>query len=216
MMLTDKKADIERSLRTLNATVETINDAFIDFIDSLDSGLKESKKRNQLALNVISNKEKLLNYTPESKGMLIYLLTRHGIADHIDTDNRGNKIIPDIYSDRKDAIIIILASIQTQKEWFEVFSHCTVDGSSLSGGNPALKYMVSQKQMNNLSDFLQEGMNRDHEMETIYRRLRVTPAWGYPLAWNNSEAYRLYNGINPLYSKSAMFSPSSESLSITA
>lgn len=216
MMLTDIESEIKEFLKSTNATVITIEERFSDFVASIEQGLEASKKRNQLALNIISDKQCLLSYTPESKGMLIYLLTRHGVADHIDTDNRGDKIIPDIYSDRKNAIIIILASIQTQKEWFEVFSHCTADGSSLSGGNPALKYMVSQKQMNNLRDFLQEGMNRDHEMETIYRRLRVNPAWGYPLVWNNSEAYRLYNGVNLLYSKSAMFSPSSESSSITA
>lgn len=216
MMLTDKKAGIEKSLKNLEATVETIDDSFTSFVESIENGLKESKKRNQLALNIISGKEKLFSYTPEAKGILIYLLTRHGIADHIDRENYGDDIIPNIYSNRKDAIITILTSIQTQKEWFEVFSHCTADGSSLSGGNPALKYMLSQRKMNDLSDFLQEGKNKNHEMEAIYRRLRVAPAWGYPLAWNNSEAYRLYNGINLLYSKSAMFSPSSEFPEMTA
>lgn len=58
----------------------------------------------------------MLRKTPEAKGILIYLLTRHAFSDHINLDNRGEDVPLDIYHYRKKAILVILASIQTQRE----------------------------------------------------------------------------------------------------
>ena len=116
----------------------------------------------------------------------------------------------DIYHERKEAILSILDSIQTQCEWFQVFSHCNADGIDLASGNTVLKYMVAQKKMNDLREFLQEGLNKDNEMYKIYRRLKDRPSWGYALAMNNTEFYRLYRMDNEFYPKSRMFSPVSD------
>ena len=117
----------------------------------------------------------------------------------------------DIYHDRKKAILTILDSIQTQREWFQVFSHCNADGSDLAPSNSALKYIVAQRKVNELKEFLQEGVNKDKEMDKIYNRLKVKPSWGYALAMNNSEFYKLYKMDNLFYPKSMAFNPLSDS-----
>lgn len=50
MMLTDKKAGIEKSLKNLEATVETIDDSFTSFVESIENGLKESKKKKSIGI----------------------------------------------------------------------------------------------------------------------------------------------------------------------
>lgn len=207
MLLSDIKNDIIKELKSLTVDTVSIKITFDALVDSMVSGIKASERRNTLAKNINANPKKLLSYTPETKGILLYLLTRHAIADHIDIDNRGDGIIPDIYYNRKKAVITILTSIQTQREWFQVFSHRTADGSDLANGNSALKYIVAQKQIDETKEFLQEGLNKDKEMEEIYRRLKETPAWGYALAMNNTQTYRLHTENNPFYPQMGQFGP---------
>lgn len=207
MLLSDVREKVILELKEVNIDLLSIKTDFTTLIKKMEDGLDSSCKRNYLASQINSNELTLLNYTPESKGILLYLLTRHGVWDHLDHNNRGDGIIPDIYADRKKAVLAILSSIQTQNEWFQVFTHRTADGRSLANGNTALKYMVAQNQMNQLRDFLQEGLNKDDEMDRIYRRLKVQPAWGYALMMNDTIAYRLNTTDNPFYPKLAHFSP---------
>jgi hypothetical protein len=72
--------------------------------------------------------------------------------------------------------------------------------------------MVAQNKMNELKRFLQEGLNRDDEMDKIYRNLNATPAWGYALTMNNTLPYRLFRADNPFYPCQGKFSPLSEKI----
>lgn len=211
MLLSDMETMISEKLKSYELDLTLIKSSYNDLIDSIEITRNASQNRNKLATMVNSKIDILLKFTPESKGMLLYLLTRHGVWDHIDINNRGDGIIPDIYADRKKAVLAILASIQTQSEWFQVFTHRTADGRSLANGNSALKYMVAQNQMNQIREFLQEGLNKDDEMDRIYRRLKVQPAWGYALMMNDTIAYRLHTIDNPFYPKLAHFSPVNKS-----
>ncbi|ALZ96290.1 MULTISPECIES: hypothetical protein [Enterobacteriaceae] len=208
LYLTEVKDKLEAELKTFQADVDNIKLEFVEFVTSFEKGMVESKKRNEIANRILSNPKYLLKITPEAKGILIYLLTRHGFNDHRDLDNR---VMLDIYHDRKEAILTILDSIQTQREWFQVFSHCNVDGSDLASGNAALRYMVAQRKINELKEFLQEGVNKDKEMDKIYKRLKMRPSWGYALAMNNTAFYNLYRMNNLFYPKSMIFSPVSDS-----
>jgi hypothetical protein len=207
LYLTEVKDKLEAELKTFQADVDNIKLEFAEFVTSFEKGMVESKKRNEIANRILSNPKYLLKITPEAKGILIYLLTRHGFNDHRDLDNR---VMLDIYHDRKEAVLTILDSIQTQREWFQVFSHCNKDGSDLASGNSALKYMVAQRKMNELKEFLQEGVNKDKEMDKIYKRLKMRPSWGYALAMNNTAFYNLYRMNNIFYPKSMVFNPVSD------
>ena len=212
MKLTEVRANVDKKLKMLTQSIYTIDEMYSDFIEAALSGLSSSTKRNNLAKGILSNNHSLLGLTPESKGILLYLLTRHGVWDHFDVNNRGDGIIPDIYNDRKQAVLVVLHSIQTQREWFQVFSHYNATGDNLAGGNSALKYMVAQNKMNELRRFLQEGLNKDDEMDKIYRNLNAKPAWGYALSMNNTLPYCLFRVDNPFYPRQGEFSPLSKKI----
>lgn len=116
MLLSELKDEIENELRSLEGSLAKINNNFNGLVKSVESGMDASKKINKLTENILSNSKAMLRKTPEAKGILIYLLTRHAFSDHIDLDNRGEDVPLDIYHYRKKAILVILASIQTQRE----------------------------------------------------------------------------------------------------
>lgn len=206
LLLSDLEESIKAGLSSFTEITEKIGMKFESYIVSLESVFDESERRNKLAANIIKSPDLLLMRTPEAKGILLYLLTRHGTADHVDFDNRGDYLI-DIYPERKQAIIVVLQSIQTQREWFQIFSRFNASGSDMAEGNSALKYMVAQNSMNAVRRFLQEGFDKVSEMDLIYKRLRTTPAWGYALTMNNTTAYRLTTADNPFYPRMGTFSP---------
>ncbi|OWP49776.1 ATPase [Pseudomonas nitroreducens] len=196
--------------------VVDISRIFLKFIESLESqnrkDFEASKRRNELASSVVSRQQDLLRYTPEAKGILLYLLTRHGVWDHLDTENRGSGWVPDLYQERKEAVICVLRSIQTRSEWSKVLCRMTRDGSSLAQGGNEATVVAGQRQQ--LVDFLQEGFNRDtdlykaeRELAAIYDRIRTEVAWGYALAMNDSMYYQLNTGVNPNYPQRCTFGP---------
>ncbi|MNB92285.1 ATPase [Pseudomonas sp. ACN5] len=188
-------------------------DAFIRSVVSENKGkLEASRRRNQLAKNIINQPSQLLLHTPEAKGILLYVLTRHGVWDHLDFENRGDGFIPDIYSDRKNAVIWVLKSIQTISEWNKIMCRMTPDGESLASDNDAA--LVVKQQEQHLVNFLQEGINRDQDMykakdelAVIYKNLKAEVAWGYALAMNDTVYYRLNSVSNSHYPARCAFGP---------
>ncbi|WP_148250267.1 ATPase [Raoultella terrigena] len=210
MLLSDMKDKLVQLFDKIDTVTDDISDIFIDFQKGMTDGLNASSKRNQLAKELIFRPEKLLNFTPEAKGNLLYLLTRHGFWDHVDINNRGDGIIPDIYHDRKEAIINILSSIQTRREWIKVMTHCSKDGMDLALSYPMSEDALVAWQESELRTFLQEGLNRDDDLDIIKSRIRDQVAWGYALAMNNTYSYKLAQGINPLYPRMGEFGPLSD------
>jgi hypothetical protein len=222
MQLANLTEDIYAEFNNIKANIFTAQRKFSTFIESLideaNDGLEASQKRNQLAKNIIADPERLLTCTPEAKGILLWLLTRHGIWDHADMENRGSMLL-DIYAERKEAIIQVLYSIQTRREWLKVMCHRSKNGSSLvQDGDEG---PVVQEQERQLCAFLQEGFNRDQDMKRraaelaalqlseIYQRLKteLELSWGYALAMNNTPWYNLNRAPNPHFPQRCEFAP---------
>ncbi|MCZ7841438.1 ATPase [Leclercia adecarboxylata] len=210
MLLSDMKDIVSNALQKTETSFLTINAMFIDFQNSAIDGINASTQRNKIASLVNEEADKLLTYTPEAKGNLLYLLTRHGIWDHLDINNRGDGIIPDIYHDRKKAVLNILSSIQTRREWTKVMTHCSKDGTDLALSHSMSEDALEAWQESELRTFLQEGLNRDDELDIIKSRIRDQVAWGYALAMNNTYDYKLAQGTNPLYPRMGEFGPLSD------
>ncbi|MFK7702295.1 hypothetical protein [Pseudomonas caspiana] len=166
-------------------------------------GLVASERRNQLAKNIINFKRDLLRHTPEAKGILLYLLTRHGTMDHLDADNIT--LLGDIYADRKEAVICVLTSIQTISEWSKVMCRITEDGSSLRGGSSEAE--VAKAQAQNLVRFLQQGHNRAKDLINILNRLKKEIALGYALDMNDTAFYKLNTMSNTSFPRFCDFGP---------
>jgi hypothetical protein len=178
--------------------IDSVTDVFMkflqDYVNEAGAGLSASRRRNVLARSVINMKNDLLIHTPEAKGILLYLLTRHGQIDHLDVENRT--IVGDIYAERKEAIICVLKSIQTIKEWSKVMCRVSRDGLNTAvGGNAAT---AADEQEAHLIRFMQEGHNRDEDLlnvkwdiQVVKARLKSEPALGYALALNDTVFYSL-------------------------
>ncbi len=198
--------------RSAVGVAEDFNAFISALVNESKDNLEASKRRNQLAANINAKSSELLRYTPEAKGILLYLLTRHGLWDHLDRGSRGKNWIPDIYHERKEAINWILKSIQTRAEWRKVLCRMTADGTSLARADNELEIMEQQEQ--HLVSFLQEGINQDKELwraksdlTAIYDRLKETVAWGYALAMNDTKYFDLNRVHNPHYPQRCIFGP---------
>jgi hypothetical protein len=214
MQMKDAGSRVYDIFMELNDT-DSVSDKFKEVIDTLVGesieNINATKQRNELAKKINSNAKDLLAHTPEAKGILLYLLTRHGTWDHLDPFNYGKRL-PDIYSDRKEAVIWVLRSIQTHVEWRKVFCCMTPDGSNLAEGENELE--VTERQEQQLVGFLQEGFNRDQdlhrakrELAIIYDRIRPGAVWGYALAMNDSFFYQLNSLDNNLFPGRCTFGP---------
>ena len=101
------------------------------------SYIDTDEKRVALAKRIINKRDDdWLKYaTPEAKGMLLYQLTRHAKVSHISDPIIPSirSIIPididiDLLNYRKQAIIVIFATVTTSPEWRNTLQHMTVKG----------------------------------------------------------------------------------------
>jgi hypothetical protein len=216
LQIDDMRSDVYKRFMVLEGSVRFVENEFKNFmkliVDESRTNIDASKRRNQLAISINANKEKLLSCTPEAKGILLYLLTRHGTWDHLDPYNYGKGLVPDIYQDRKEAVIWILRSIQTRAEWRKVFCRMTPDGSNLAETEDV--YLIVELQEQKLVEFLQEGFNRDQdlhkakrELSVIYDRIRPDVVWGYALAMNDTPYYQCHSIDNNRYPGGCGFGP---------
>ncbi|HEY4317366.1 MAG TPA: hypothetical protein VGN04_07175 [Herbaspirillum sp.] len=154
---------------------------------------ENSKLRDQLAARVLTQPPLLRHSTPETKGMLLYQLTRHGKADWVDT---GNYEGLDPYGYRKKAAITILTWVQTRAEWANVFQHMTPNGAKTGGDAEG-----------DVRRFLTLGSDEDDQLDTIKNRLKFAPTRGYAVAMNDTPAYSMFTGDSPHYAMVAQLEP---------
>ncbi|EOC1568162.1 hypothetical protein ACI1AR_003583 [Cronobacter dublinensis] len=192
---------------------------FNSFIKRLENGIKRDKytssERNDFAIIINSDPRLVYRYSPEAKGIALYILTGDGSYDRIDIDNQGDGFLPDTNKNRKIAVLHILSSIQTKREWKKVLSRITMDGVVSSADEDNAVATAEEK----LRQFLQIGFNRDKEMEEIidklnyrdfketFRRLKDHPAYGYAFSPNCSKTYAFQCEDSPFYRSLCYFEP---------
>ncbi|KAB8312302.1 hypothetical protein EH227_00010 [Rouxiella chamberiensis] len=176
---------------------------------------KESTERNNFAESINKNPGGVYLLTPEGKGISLFLLTGDGVYDRVDINNQGDWILADTGTYRKKAVLLILSSIQTKREWKKVLSRITKYGMPIPGDEDAI---VKQQEIM-LREFLQIGFNRDKEMDVIIdklnlrdfgelvARLKNNPTYGYPFSPNCTKQYAMHCNDNPFYSSLCYFTP---------
>lgn len=213
------RAIYEEYYKSISAEFEDIKSDFNDFIDKISTQLTDAKRRsterNDFA-NVINAKpDSVYLFSPEAKGIALYILMGDGAYDRIDINNQGDGFLPDPNKNRKKAVLHILSSIQTKREWKKVLARITKDGSVRPGKEEAIVKLAQE----DLAIFLQIGFNRDKELEAIIdklnlrdfdevmSRLKNSPAYGYAFSPNCSKQYFLHCDENPFYSSLCHFVP---------
>ncbi|MEJ7807089.1 MAG: hypothetical protein WKG03_14350, partial [Telluria sp.] len=155
-----------------------MGDTYLDLSRTLGTvltALDKSDKRNKLAERVIGDRQWLKYSSPETKGMLLFQLTRHGVID-----NLADVGISGWFQTRKAAVLVILGWIQTVNEWNAVMNRVSKTGAK-NGSSRGL-----------LIAFLQQGWNRHEEMIKMEENLREKPLRGRKIHPNPSPAYAMH------------------------
>lgn len=204
--------------KLLDTSVDKIKDIFIRCVSSFSEKIEEVEERNQLAENILNDEELLLFSPPESKGMLIALLMQFNALD-----KKGSWWLPllspvygiqqylanHFYTKRSEAIIKILHTIQTQREWVQVMKNIELDTEKLDA---AKSDAVAAENEQKLREFLSLGFfNLNSRYEKHYAELinqenseqsealltcikdiiAKEPAYGCPVMLNTCPEYQL-------------------------
>lgn len=207
------------------ADLRQVTDDFRSFVstqmDSLLQEKSESERRDDFALLIDQDPSSVYYYTPEGKGAALYILTGDGAYDRVDYQNQGDGFLPDTNHYRKKAILAILSSIQTKREWLKVLSRMTPDGiaNPLAKVSKEAELKIVKQNEDIIRKTLQIGFERDRELDALidklelrdfnetYNRLRKKPAFGYPFSPNCSKQYFLHCDDSPFYSSLCYFVP---------
>ena len=212
--------DIYESYYTeMRAEFRKVRDDFNSFIEEMSNEVinakKQSTARNNFAEIINTDPGSVYLFSPEAKGIALFILTGDGAYDRIDINNQGDDFLPDTNKNRKTAVLYILSSIQTKREWKKVLTRITKEGTVFPGNEDAVVKLAQE----NLAAFLQIGFNRDKELEDIIdklnlrdfdevlNRLKNNPAYGYAFSPNCSKQYYLHCDDNPFYSSLCHFVP---------
>lgn len=201
----------------VSAEIGEVADDFNKFTKKTISEFKkaraQSTERNNFAESINKNPRNIYLLTPEGKGISLFLLTGDGAYDRVDINNQGDWILADTGTYRKKAVLLILSSIQTKREWKKVLARISKYGMPIPGDEDA----IVKRQEIMLREFLQIGFNRDKEMdvlidklnlsdfEELVARLKNNPTYGYPFSPNCTKQYALHCDDNPFYSSLCYF-----------
>lgn len=135
-MFIAEESDVGRSLLAATADIKRAYDDTLRSIEQADT-------RSKLVSRVNDKKSAhwLLHATPETKGMLLYQITRHSKTSHFRAGGipwpSGSELGRDTQlhylDEHKKAVITILSSIQLIGEWDNVMQHMTRDGNKAAG-----------------------------------------------------------------------------------
>lgn len=125
---TSEQARQTQTYRQIEAVCATIDNGFRLWLDQID----QAKTRNQLVQNINRKPQWLVHATPETRGMLMYHITRHGLASHVrDTPSvsfDGADAQVHFMESHKEAILNIMATATTANTWANVMEHMSTDG----------------------------------------------------------------------------------------
>lgn len=154
-----EEAQRTAAYRQIEKTTTEINNKFDTWLEQID----QAKIRNQLVNNINRKPQWLVHATPETRGMLLYQITRHGLPSHMRDapDVRWSDIDYEVHflPSHKDAVNNIMATVQTAKEWVNVMEHMTTDGEKSS--------MPTGRNEGDVIRFLNNGLSLAEDLPSL-------------------------------------------------
>lgn len=180
-----------------------------------NTSLKQAQKRTELAKAIVFKRDSdwLKFATPETKGILLYNLTRHGPTDklivELDEATINREYIDiDFLPKRKEAIIAIFETVKIKNEWLNVLQHMHPLGEkSKLGINEGdiirfLNYGMLMANEKSVLNHVNSGSNRKIKTGSRYvdlyleMRRKVQPQSEYPkgteIVKNTDPRYDIY------------------------
>lgn len=208
----------EDAKELLNQPFQSLVDIYNDIKSSIESSINEVEERNQLAKRVLNSQQLILSSPPESKGMLIALLMQCNALDYkqlwwvpqMDMYSAGQQgIATAFYKTRCQAIITILHTIQTQREWLQVMKNIEIDTNKLKGTKTLADAIANEQKMTEFLSLDFHNYNKDIEVQrnslinqqifeqvnnmltTLKTTIAQEPAYGCAVVPNNCPEYQL-------------------------
>jgi hypothetical protein len=159
----DGKSAAEAAKLDTYKLVEQISAAIDERFEKWLEKIDQAKVRNQLVHNINRKSPWLIHATPETRGMLLYQITRHGTPSHM-RDLPGVQLSgwnPEVHflPAHKEAINNIMATVQTAKEWVNVMEHMSENGEKST--EPA------GKNEGDVIRFLNNGMSLAEDLPSL-------------------------------------------------
>jgi hypothetical protein len=175
-----------------------------DLVDAIDEALAKAEARQQLAARVLSDPEALRYAPPETKGMLIYQLSRH---DRVDWAKSGFGLGDNFLHMQKEAIRRILRWSHTRADCNNIIQHMNAAGTK---GDFVDNYVHIQRFLSSEAprDLNLPGIDSRYgrEFDNWYKgltaNLKMEPTRGHPVVRNDSPTYALQRdglGDHPLF-----------------
>ncbi|QBR01707.1 hypothetical protein [Paraburkholderia pallida] len=179
---------------SIDLDIADLQRSFADLLLSYE----QEQQRVQLMNNILANPWMLQYATPESKGIMLYQLTRHwAFTDGPDPENHA---FGRYYGRRKDAVKQILQWSHTRHDLDNVVQHMNRGGTKgdLTQNRIALKNFLSMSLTGTPASDAQE---MDDYYDSLQAMLKVDPTPGYAVVEVASQAYSFQAaaGEHPMY-----------------
>lgn len=160
--------------KNIQRAADDIDTAF----QKLNASLEIAQQRNALVNNINRSPHWLVHATPETRGMLLYQITRHGMPSHARNlpEIGGSLVNPEVHylPNHKKAVCTIIKTIQTAAEWDNVMQHMTAEGIKSS--------RASGQNEGDVVRFLNNGLSLAEDLPSIFDAMNrmVPPPAGQP------------------------------------
>lgn len=148
--------------------------------DVLDMVISSRRNGWPLVLAARRSNDRVL-WMPEAHGIMLYQLTRHGNMTWAQIDNKGWSF--ESLGERKKAVLQVCKWAQTKRQFENIVQHISPSGAK--GG--------FKGNLDGLLRFMEIGpfdSKYDDELRALYGRLPIEPARGWPVALNDSVAFK--------------------------
>ncbi len=165
-------------------TLNGVQGAYSNISRTWDRFAQELERENQrviLMKKILNNPPELRLCLPEAHGIMLYQLTRHGNMTWAQFENTGWNF--EALGERKKAVLQICKWAQTKRQFENIVQHISPSGTK--GG--------FKGNFEGLLRFMEIGpfdSKYDDELRTLYTRLPIEPARGWPVALNDSTAFK--------------------------
>lgn len=180
--------------QSLADAVEMFGDEFDQALNTVRAQFEKESERVTLMNRVLDSPQVLDYAPPETKGMILYQLTRHGTLTKtvfLPANQGAVSPLEETLDRRKQAVLKVIRKARSKAEYRNILQHMTAGATKVSWQASEahvqrfLDYGIDRKDL--------DGQMRRHErsLAVIYDGLYDAPVLGYPFVDNDRPQYAL-------------------------
>lgn len=172
--------------------IDAFGDAFEQALDVLQQQLEKEEDRIELMNRVLANPKALEYAPPETKGMVLYQLTRHSKVTFLLPQNQGlTPHLIETLDRRKQSVLTVIRKARSKAEYRNILQHMTADGRKDARGWRVNEAQVQEflNMYADMKDMDAQMLRHEQSLAGIYGRLYDQPVLGHPFIDNDRPRY---------------------------